>query len=139
MKAKKVPVEVITQGISRFTNPVDCLKEIATAYTDYKTICQQEETKRQSIEAWQTVTVAKIESQRDFLMAYLDRSFDERAENFRALFAVVDQAIASGSSDQLALALHSITEIAKTSPLKELSNLASVRAALDDPNHEWKF
>ena len=72
-------------------------------------------------------------------MAYLDRSFDERAENFRALFSVVDKAIASGNNEQLALTLNSITEIAKSSPFKELANLASVRAALDDPDHEWTF
>lgn len=61
------------------------------------------------------------------------------AENFRAYFAVVDQAIASGNNDQLALALNSITEIAKSSPFKDLANLASFQAALDDPNHVWKF
>ncbi|AFY32393.1 hypothetical protein [Calothrix sp. PCC 7507] len=72
-------------------------------------------------------------------MAYLDQSFDERAKNFRALFAVVDSAIASGNNEQLALTLNSITEIAKSSPFKELANLATVRAALDDPNHEWTF
>ena len=72
-------------------------------------------------------------------MAYLDRSFDERAENFRALFAVVDKAIASGNNDQLALTLNSIIEIAKSSPFKDLANLASVRSALDDPDHEWTF
>jgi hypothetical protein len=72
-------------------------------------------------------------------MAYLDRSFDERAENFRALFSVVDQALASGNNDQLALTLNSITEVAKSSPFKDLANLASFQAALDDPNHVWEF
>jgi len=36
-------------------------------------------------------------------------------------------------------ALDVIAEIAKSSPFKDLANLASVRAALDDPDHEWKF
>jgi hypothetical protein len=70
-------------------------------------------------------------------MEYLERSFDERAENFRSLFAVVDSAIACGDNEQLSLALNSITEIAKSSPFKELANISSVRAALDDPNHVW--
>ena len=72
-------------------------------------------------------------------MEYLDRSFDERAENFRSLFCVVDRALTAGNNEQLALALNSITEIAKSSPFKDLANLASVRAALDDPDHEWTF
>ncbi len=61
------------------------------------------------------------------------------AENFRAYFAVVDQAIASGDNNQLALALNSITEVAKSSPFKDLANLASFQAALDDPKHVWEF
>jgi ribonucleotide reductase alpha subunit len=139
MKAKKVPVEVLAQGAAAFTSPADCLKEIVSAYTQYKTITQQEETKRRGIEAWEKTTTTSINAQRDFLMAYLDRSFDERAENFRAYFAVVDQAIASGNNEQLALALNSITEVAKSSPFKDLANLTSFQAALDDPNHVWKF
>jgi ribonucleotide reductase alpha subunit len=139
MNPKKVPVEVLAQGAAAFTSPTDCLKEIVSAYTEYKTIAQQEQTKRRGIEAWEKVTVANINAQREFLMAYLDRSFDERAENFRALFSVVDQALASGNNDQLALTLNSLTEVAKSSPFKDLANLASFQAALDDPNHVWEF
>lgn len=139
MIAKKVPVEVLAQGAAAFTSPADCLKEIVSAYTQYKTIAQQEQTKRRGIDAWEKVATAKIDAQREFLMTYLDRSFDERSENFRAYFAVVDRAIASGNNEQLASALHSITELAKSSPFKDMANLASFQAALDDPNHVWKF
>lgn len=139
MTAKKVPIEVLAQGAAAFTSPADCLKQIVSAYTEYKTIAQQEQTKRRGIDAWEKTTVAQINAQREILMEYLDRSFDERAENFRAYFAVVDQAITSGNNDQLALALHSITEIAKSSPFKDLANLASFQSKLDDPNHVWTF
>src|SRR4028118_1024275 len=139
MNPRKGPVEVLAQGAAAFTSPTDCLKEIVSAYTEYKTIAQQEQTKRRGIEAWEKVTVANINAQRDFLMAYLDRSFDERAENLRALLSVVDQALAPGNNDQLALPLNSITEVAKSSPFKDLANLASFQAALDDPNHVWEF
>jgi hypothetical protein len=44
---------------------------------------------------------------------------------------------ASGDNERLSLALNSITEIAKSSPFKDLANINSVRAALDDPNHVW--
>ena len=116
-----------------------CLGEIVFAYTEYQQVVEQERTKRREIDAWESQTIAKINATRDLLMAYLDRSFDERAENFRSLFCIVDQALAAGNNEQLALALHSITEIAKSSPFKELANLASVQAALNDPDHEWTF
>ncbi len=117
----------------------DCFEQILAAYAEYKAIAEQEQTKRREIEAWEKETLAKIKAQRDWLMDYLDRSFDERSKNFRQLFEVVDRAIASGNNEQLGLALHSITEIAKSSPFKELANLSSVRAALNDPDREWKF
>ncbi|WP_026731260.1 hypothetical protein [Fischerella sp. PCC 9605] len=127
------------QKIIEKVNPAECLQQMVTAYTDYLKIAEQEQTKRREIEVWEKEIITKINVQRELLMAYLDRSFDERAENFRALFAVVDSAIASGNNEQLTLALNSITEIAKASPFKELANLASVRAALNDPKHEWTF
>ena len=132
-------VQKIAVPLNDMINPAECLQQIVSAYTEYKIIAEQEQTKRREIEAWEKLTIAKINAQRDLLMAYLNRSFDERAENFRHLFCVVDRAIAADNNDQLALALHSITELAKSSPFKELANLASVRAALNDPNHEWEF
>ncbi|MGI2907596.1 hypothetical protein [Tolypothrix sp. VBCCA 56010] len=120
-------------------NLAESIQQMVSAYTDYLKIAEQEKTKRREIDAWEKEAIAKINTQRDLLMAYLDRSFDERAENFRALFKVVDSAIASNNNQQLALTLNSITEIAKSSPFKELANLTSVRAALDDPDHEWTF
>jgi hypothetical protein len=116
------------------TQPFDAM---TSAYIDYTNISEQEKTKRREIEAWEKENIAKINAQRQILMEYLERSFDERTENFRALFAVVDSAIASNNNEQLSLALNSITEIAKSSPFKELANINSVRAALDDPNHVW--
>jgi ribonucleotide reductase alpha subunit len=139
MKAKKVPVEVVGKEIGVLATPTESLQQIVLAYTEYLKIAEQERTKRREIEAWEKETIAKIDATRDLLMKYLDRSFDERADNFRDLFNVVDRAIAADNNEQLALALDSITEIAKSSPFKELANLASVRKALDDPNHEWTF
>ncbi len=132
-------VHKIAVALNDMINPAECLQQIVSAYTEYKIIAQQEQTKRREIEAWEKVTIAKINAQRDLLMAYLNNSFDERAENFRCLFSVVDRAIAVNNNNQLALALDSITELAKSNPFKELANLASVRAALDDPDHEWEF
>ena len=47
--------------------------------------------------------------------------------------------VAIGDNNQLALAITSITEIAKFSPFKDFADLTSVRAAFDDPDHEGEF
>ena len=135
MKAKKVPVEILGAG----ADASQCLRAVVEAYTEYKTVAEEERTKRRGIEAWEKATIAQIKAQRDFLIDYLNRSFDERSENFAALFGIVDQAMADGNNAQLGAALHSITKLAKSSPFKDLADLASVRAALDDPDHEWTF
>ncbi|MDJ0732974.1 MAG: hypothetical protein QNJ47_02640 [Nostocaceae cyanobacterium] len=135
MSAKKVS----TLGLKEVLNPAECLQKMVSAYTDYLKIAEQEQTKRREIEAWEKETITQINTQRELVIGYLDRSFDERAKTFRTLFAVVDSAMASGNNEQLTQALNSITEIAKSSPFKDLANLGSVRAALDDPEHEWKF
>ncbi|MBD2389330.1 hypothetical protein RI030_06480 [Aphanizomenon flos-aquae NRERC-008] len=133
MTVKKVHVEVLGAGV----DAANTLRAIVEAYTEYKIVAQEETTKRRGIEAWETATIAKIQADRDVLIKYLENSFDERAKNFSFLFEKVDQAIANGDNNQLTLALHSITEIAKSSPFKDFANLQSVTAALDDPDHEW--
>ncbi|WP_414618768.1 hypothetical protein [Calothrix sp. CCY 0018] len=120
-------------------NPAESLEQMVSAYTEYLTIAEQERTKRRDIEAWEKEAIARINAQRELVITYLDRSFDERAENFRALFGVVDNALVSGDNEQLAIALNSITEIAKSSPFKDLANLSNVRAALNNPEHVWEF
>jgi len=133
MTVKKVHVEVLGAGV----DAANTLRAIVEAYTEYKIVAQEETTKRRGIEAWETATIAKIQADRDVLIKYLEKSFDERAKNFSFLFEKVDQAIENGDNNQLTLALHSITEIAKSSPFKDFANLQSVTAALDDPDHEW--
>ncbi len=120
-------------------NPAESLQQMVSAYTEYLAIAEVERTKRRDIEAWEKESITRINAQRDLVITYLDRSFDERAENFRALFGVVDDALLSGDNQQLALALNSITEIAKSSPFKDLANLNNVRAALNNPEHVWEF
>ncbi len=134
MAAKKIFVEIFNPG-----SAAECFRDVVEAYTEYKIVAEQEHTKRRGIEAWEKATIADIQAKRDALIEYLECSFDERAKNFKFLFEKVDEAIAIGDNNQLALAMTSITEIAKSSPFKDLANLTSVRTALDDPDYEWEF
>jgi ribonucleotide reductase alpha subunit len=135
MTLKKIPIAVMDVG----ADAAQCLRAVVEAYTEYKIVAEQEQTKRREIEKWEKEAITSIQAQRDILIKYLDRSFDERAETFRILFSIVDQAMNDGNNEQLGAALDSITKIAQSSPFKDLADLASVRAALDDPEHEWTF
>ncbi|NLZ57099.1 MAG: hypothetical protein GX898_02135 [Corynebacterium sp.] len=72
-------------------------------------------------------------------MDYLDRSFDERKENFQRLFTVVDDALEKDNIQQLAMGLDSILKLAETSPFKDLSSIEATTSALNDPTHQWDF
>ncbi|BAY18687.1 hypothetical protein NIES2109_52890 [Nostoc sp. HK-01] len=138
MVNKKHP-ESFVRGAEAFASPAQCLNDVVQAWTEYLIIAEEEKTKRCEIEAWEKVTLAEIKAKRDFLIGYLEHSFDERADNFQSLFQVVDQAISSGNNQQLGLALSAVVELAKSSPFKNLTDLSTVKAALDDPDHVWEF
>jgi ribonucleotide reductase alpha subunit len=138
MIGKKHPVNFVN-GVKAFVNPAQCLDEIVQTLTEYLTIAEKEKTKRYKIRAWEKVQLVEIEAKRDLLVGYLERSFDERAENFQLLFQLVDQAISSGNNQQLSLALQAVIELAKSSPFKDLANLSTVKAALGNPEYIWEF
>lgn len=138
MAAKQPPFDFV-QGIESFTNPAQCLNDVVQAWTDYLKVVEGEKTKRREIEAWEKVTLAEIKAKRDFLIGYLEKSFDERSKNFQSLFQCIDRAMASGDNQQLGLTLHAVVELAKSSPFKDLADLSTVQAALDDPEHVWEF
>ena len=120
-------------------DPLSCVQQIVDSYSRYQEIAQQEETKRRNIAAWEKTTIEEIQSKREILITYLERSFDERAENFKQLFQCLDQAMNTGNNQELTNVLDSIVNIAKSSPFKDLANLHSVQKALDDPEHRWEF
>ncbi|WOB45761.1 hypothetical protein HNI00_11905 [Thermoleptolyngbya oregonensis NK1-22] len=117
----------------------DCLNQVVQAYLEYKRIIETETTKRREIEAWEKTRLAEIQAQRDLLIGYLEQSFDERSQNFKSLFQLVDQAIANGDNQQLALTLDSIVNLAKASPFKDLADLAKVKESLKSPDHVWEL
>lgn len=80
--ASKNPSTNLVRDIAAFTSPVQCLNDVVQAWTEYLIVVEEEKTKRQNIEAWEKVTLAEIETRRDFLIGYLELAFDERAKNF---------------------------------------------------------
>lgn len=133
------PQSDIVQGLDAFSSPSQCLNEIVQAWTEYLSIAEEEEMKRREIADWEKVNLAEIQAKRDFLMGYLERSFDKRAQSFKAIFRVIDRAIESGNNSQLALALSTMVEISESSPFKDIADLSTVGSAIDDPDRVWEF
>lgn len=119
--------------------PAQCVGNVVSAYTEYLKIAEQEQTKRQQIQTWEQTNLAQIVTLRSALITYLERAFDERKIYFQEAFIRIDQAMAQGDNQQLALLLDNMVQVAQSSPFKDLANLAQVQAALADPNHVWEI
>lgn len=125
--------------VNPYANVAFTIQEVINTYQQYQQIKEQETTKRRNIEAYEKTTITEIKAKRDLLIDYLQKSFDERKSNFKHLFDVVDRAIESNNNEQLALALNSIIDLAKSSPFKDLSDLYSFKQALNDEKYTWEI
>ncbi len=101
--------------------------------------CEVQETKRTLINAQREIMVKKIQAQKEVMLVYLEKSFDERKKNFAKLFSLVDEAMVHNNDRQLDLALRSINMLAASSPFKALRSVEETKKALEDKNHEWDF
>ncbi len=104
---------------------VDTFSLIVERTSEWVTVIAQEQTRREGIRSWEAQQLAAIHVQQEFLLTALDKTFDERRENFRRLFDQLDAALVSDRDDaaaQVAGLLEAITELAKTSPFKDLKS-----------------
>jgi hypothetical protein len=108
---------------------VDTLRLVITSANEWVTVVAQEKTRREEIRAWEKTQIEIIDLQRDFLLTALSKTFDERSENFRRLFDQLDAALVSSGDDaaaKVADLLGAITDLANTSPFKDLRSPALV-------------
>ncbi len=108
---------------------VDTLNLVIASANKWVQVVAEEKTRREEIRVWEQSQLEIIHVQRDFLLTALDRTFDERRENFRRLFDNLDSALASDQEDagaRVSDLLSAITELAQTSPFKDLKSPALV-------------
>lgn len=108
---------------------VDTFRLVLQSTNEYISVIEQERTKRIEIQASLTQQLEVIHVQRDFLLSGLEKTFDERRENFQRLFDQLDVALVSSNDDsgaQVAEILGAITDLAKISPFKDLKSPALV-------------
>jgi hypothetical protein len=131
-----------TSSFAGFAQPLDMAsvaQKVVADIKEYLVIAEQETTKREQIIADSNVELAKIEAMRSALESFLDRSFEERRRNFEELFSVIRQSMDIGDLKALEHSLSAVVELARISPLAEARSLASLRSAMDDPDHEFQL
>ena len=127
---EKTKAKLSGKSLSSPSEVLSTLKAFSEAATDAVKFCEVQETKRAEIRANTEVRIAQLRAQRDILIDYLQRSFDERRYLFEQQFKVVDHALMTGNTEELAISLQSINDLAKSSPFKALADIGNVQRAL---------
>jgi hypothetical protein len=117
---------------------VGAFETVVGAVGEYLRILQEQKTRRREIASEERVALARIAAQQELFMAYLDRSFDERAESFRRLFDVLDVSLRTGDASTASQTLAGIVDLARSGPFADLADLRTVQKRLNDPNHLWE-
>ncbi len=121
------------------TMPFFLIPIIVSGVVTWKKVVEEEETKRYAISAEERKTIHMINVQRDLLMTHLERSFDERRENFRKFFDSLDRAIDKGDTVTVAATLNSIVELAQSSPFKDIASVKDVREVMADQDKVYEI
>lgn len=100
-------------------------------------VYQEETSKRRRLDAYQETEVKRIKEASDRLREYFDLAFAERRAVYEEMFARLDRALDQENNEALHSIVLGLVDLAKTSPLANMGDLAQVRAALDDPNQVW--
>ncbi|WP_426752457.1 hypothetical protein [Myxococcus sp. Y35] len=124
--------KVVNPGLSEV---LDGLKFVAECVRDI----EKEKTAQARVQEFARVNVEQIHAVRDMVISYLDRSFDERKENFRQLFERLDAAMAANNPELTGAVLDSVLKLADSSPFKALRDVAATREALSEKGKEWQF
>ena len=96
------------RSLSSPAEVLSTIKAFTEAATDAVKFCEVQETKREEIRANRDARIKQLEVQRDIIINYLDRSFDERRYLFEKHFKIVDHALMTGNTEELTLSLQTI-------------------------------
>lgn len=127
-------------AVKAISNPKEAalmLSELGNLASEVAKFTEVQKTKRKEIEVQRDMYVSKITAQKEVLMMYLEKTFDERKDNFNKMFKVVDHALATNNAQALAMGLDSINQLAASSPFKDLASIESTQKALENKDHIW--
>lgn len=111
-------------------DPQRILEELLRAGRDVVVCLEEQETRRREISARERVAMADLADRRELLLRYLGESFDERRQLFERLFQQADRAQEERDGAAFRATLGAITELASSSPFRDLVSLEATRAAL---------
>lgn len=120
---KKTVMSIISKSKPTPQQAFEGLKIFVDVVKENHKVSEEEKTKRKNIIAMKEFEIEKIQIQKEVLKDYFEKTFAERRTNFDKMFDVLDKGIESNNLELMQLALGSIVEIAKDSPLSQVEKL----------------
>lgn len=114
------------------------LRELVGIVHEGWVVHQQESSKRARLRTYEQTEVAKIHAAERALTRYFDQVFAERRSLYVDMFARLDEAIEKDQPEIANAVVRGIVDVAQSSPIAA-GDLGQIRAALDNPNHEWEL
>lgn len=128
--------EVVNTVVDRITSAeaFGSLKEIVTVVQGLIQLHEEQSTKREQLVTYRETQIARIKLVENTLHRYLDLTFAERRDTNKRLFDSLDVAVRSGDVPAMQAVVAGIVQVAQTSPLADLGNIAELVKAMDDPD-----
>ncbi|GAB3608354.1 hypothetical protein GCM10027414_04790 [Humibacter ginsengiterrae] len=117
----------VTDAFGALTQLVDAVRETVQIH-------ETESTKREKLKTYRETEVRRIKSSEKILREYFDRIFQERRDTSDRLFASLDVALEAGDVSAMQTIVGGIVEVARTSPLAGIGNIAELKRAMEDPD-----
>lgn len=116
---KKIP----TTAPIPHTQVVTSLQSLYQSFNTYRSLREQEKTKRVAIEQEAKVAIEHIRAETEVIKDYFEKTYKERRQNFDQLFALLDKALDKGDEAAMQATLSGIIEITRQSPLRDAVNV----------------
>lgn len=135
-----VNYELLDSVVDFVENPTlsNVFKNIYNNTLESIKFCEEQRTERTRIKEESKQIIEQLHIQRDFLMSYLDKTFDERKCQFDHFFKALDKAVEANNPQLMAMCLNSISTLALSSPFrplieaqKQYAELAAGKGKLD--------
>jgi len=121
-KASTALVKTVKGGLDPNIVLNKSVEVITNAIKEYHIVREQEITKRRAIRVRKEVALEAIRSQKEVILTYIEKTFDERNIIFKEMFEKLDYAIANNDSSLVDKSLTVILSTLQTNPFKSFDD-----------------
>lgn len=125
--AKKAVTSKTPSPASLVTGVTDCV----TAITDYLKVKESEQSKRVEIQARRDIAITAIQSQKEVLLSFIEKTYAERSFVIQHSLDMLDKAIERGDVNVVNSLLATIVNVIQINPLEQIKKVSDALSNQD--------